>query len=73
MTDGEEFSFIAPRGFRQRSSDLVTDSINKMAEIKALFPPENITIKGKSNVDRLIGYYDMDEVQAQGFRALFEV
>ena len=73
MADAEEFTFSAIKGFRWQGTDVLTDSINKMAEIKTLFPPENITIKGKDKVGRLIDYYEMNETQAQAFRALFEV
>lgn len=71
MSDGQRFSF-SNRDFYWRQSNRKDLCLEKMVEIKALFSPDQITIKGADDVDKVAAYISLDESQTQRLHQLFE-
>lgn len=70
MSDGKEFSF-SNRDFDWREDGYKDNCLEKMLEIKELFPMERITIIGKNNVDKAASFIGLNEEQTQLLHSLF--
>lgn len=71
MSDGQRFSF-SNRDFYWRQSNRKDLCLEKVMELKALFSPDQITIKGADDVDKVAAYIALDEAQTQKLHQLFE-
>jgi len=72
MDDGKTRQFCRT-DFSRNKPDQHTVALQTMTEIKSLFPPGSITIKGENNLELIIRDYDYDAAQARMLRELFDV
>lgn len=72
MTDGKEIRF-SNADFNRNGANNNDISLEKMLEIKDLFSKEDITIKGKEDVDKVADHIGLNERQAQMLRNLFDL
>ena len=70
MKDGKTFSF-SNRDFDRRISGAKDNCLDKMLEIKSLFNPDLITVKGAKNISEVSEFLGFDEQQAAKLRQLF--
>ena len=70
MKDGKNFSF-SDQDFDWRVSSAKDICLNKMLEIKSLFNPETITIKGAENTDEVADDLGFNESQRTKINKLF--
>lgn len=70
MSDGKFFSFTN-RSFDHRDDGFMDICLEKMLEVRALFPTERITINGEENVDKAADYFGLNEEQRQRLYSLF--
>lgn len=70
MTDGKSFTF-SNRDFDSREPAYQEMCLNKMIEIKALFSPDMITIKGENNIEKVVDYLGLNVEQIQLLQKLF--
>ena len=69
MKDGKVFSF-SNSDFWRASGDK-DDGLDKMLEIKKLFPPNAITIKGAKNISDVSDFFGFNEQQETKLKLLF--
>ncbi len=70
MTDGKVFSF-SNRDFYRWDSDTKDVCLDKMLEIRRLFDPEEITVKGTEDIGEVSAYYSFTEQQQEKLAELF--
>lgn len=70
MKDGKVFSF-SNRDFGWRASGDKDDGLDKMLEVKNLFNPDSITIKGANNIGEVSDFLGFDEQQEAKLKLLF--
>ncbi len=70
MNDGKRFSF-SNRDFHWREERYRDNCLEKMLEIKALFPPEAISISGEKNIDKAAAHLGLNDEQTQLLHELF--
>lgn len=70
-TDGGFFTF-SNRDFDWREPNSKERALQKMLEIKALFMPDEITIKGAHNIEKVADYLGLNDEQKQLLQKLFE-
>lgn len=70
MKDGKTFSF-SNRDFDRRISGAKDNCLDKMLEIKSLFNPDLITVKGAKNIREVSEFLGFDEQQEAKLRQLF--
>ena len=72
MDDGASFAFPSRCFSSLVERDRIDASLDKMLEIKALFPPEKIKIEGKERLERLIDTYSLTPNQIARLYDLFD-
>ena len=72
MTDGKEIHF-SDSDFNRSGANNNDISLDKMTQIKSLFPVEDITIKGQENVDKVSDDIGLNDRQTQMLRDLFDL
>ena len=70
MKDGKTFSF-SNRDFDWRVSGSKDNCLDKMLEVKNLFNPDSITIKGANNIGEVSDFLGFDEQQEAKLKLLF--
>ena len=70
MKDGKTFSF-SNGDFDWRVSGSKDNCLDKMLEIKKLFPPNAITIKGAKNISDVSDFFGFNEQQETKLKLLF--
>ena len=70
MKDGKKFSF-SNRDFDWRVTGAKDHCLNKMLEVKSLFKPDSITVKGAKNIDEVSDFLGFDEQQRAKLQQLF--
>ena len=70
MNDGRCFSF-SNRDFNWREDRYQDNCLETMLEIKKLFTPGSISIKGEKNIDKVVDYIGLNSEQAQLLHNLF--
>ena len=70
MTDGTSYSF-SNLDFDVSLPDAKERILQKMLEIKALFPPESVKIVGTDKLEKVVDDCDFDEEQEEMLRELF--
>jgi len=70
MKDGKTFLF-SNRDFDWRVSGAKDNCLDKMLEVKNLFNPNSITIKGANNIGEVSNFLGFDEQQEAKLKLLF--
>lgn len=70
MNDGRRFSF-SNRDFDWREPRYQDNCLETMLEIRELFTPESISIKGEKNIGKVVDYLGLNSEQAQLLHNLF--
>lgn len=70
MTDGKSFTF-SNRDFDWHEPDYQEMCLHKMIDIKSLFAPDRITIKGENNIGKIVDDLNLNDEQAQLLQKLF--
>lgn len=70
MTDGKSFTF-SNRDFDWRKPDYQEMCLCKMIDIKALFAPDMITIKGENNIEKVVDDLGLNDEQTLLLHKLF--
>jgi len=70
MKDGKAFSF-SNRDFDWRVSGSKDNCLDKMLEVKKIFNPDSITIKGANNIGEVSEFLGFDEQQNAKLKLLF--
>ncbi len=70
MNDGRCFSF-SNGDFNWREDRYQDNCLETMLEIKELFTPGSISIKGEKNIDKVVDFIGLNSEQAQLLHNLF--